>query len=136
MTHFDSLGDYSVGQKKLRQLLDNLLQLQKMIFTKNKDTQSLVGTASDDCHGDSEAESDEEIASDSEEEIDHTKSDSQSESENQGGVVVSKERLSRKRRRPEWVTWIIIASQIDLLVYLKELLDHCIAGIVIREKGL
>ena len=89
-------------------MLDNLLQLQKTILSKSKDTQSLVSTASDGCHGDSEAESDEEIASDSEQEGDHTKCDSLSESEEQDGDVSTEQRLSRKRKRPEWVMLIII----------------------------
>lgn len=92
-------------------MLDNLLQLQKMILSKSKDTQSLVlvGTSSDGCHGDSEAESDEEIASDSEQEEDNdTKCDSLSESEEQDDDVSTKQRLSKKRKRPEWVMLIIL----------------------------
>ena len=87
----------------MRNLLDSLLGLQKIIFTKNEETQSLVCRGVEESsHVRDEANSDEEIASDSEDDT-RENSLSETQSEEQDSSVAVKERLQRKRKRPGWV---------------------------------
>ena len=99
-----------VAQARLRGLLDNLLGIQRMILTKNNETCSIVGGAKEGSHGNGSVEgSDEEIPSDSEEEMpeqdvnDVTSDQTEEEEEKEESTVVRK-RLKRKRKRPDWVS--------------------------------
>lgn len=90
---------------KLRNLLGNLLGLQKLVLLKNKETHSIVGGASEDNHSNNKDNSDEEISSGSEDgqaAIDGTIS-SESESEDK---EISTTTSKRKRKRPDWVVYI------------------------------
>ena len=79
-----------------------------MILTKNKETCSIVGGAKEGSRGNDGMEgSDEEIPSDSEEEmpeqdVNDVTSDQSEEEEKEESTVVRK-RLKRKRKRPDWV---------------------------------
>ena len=71
---------------------------------KNKETCSIAGGAKDGSHGNSEEGSDEEIPSDSEEEMKEQDGISdQSEEEGQEYINITRKRLKRKRKRPDWV---------------------------------
>ena len=78
-----------------------------MILMKNKETCSIVGGAKEGSHGNSEEDSDEEIPSDSEEETQeqdvHDAINDQSEEEGLEHSIITRKRLKRKRKRPDWV---------------------------------
>ena len=102
---------FFVARIRLRSLLDNLLGLQRIILTKNKETCSIVGGANEGSHGNGVEDSDEEIPSDSEEEtpeqdVDDVISD-QSE-EGKEPSTVTRKRLKRKRKRPDWVSNVLL----------------------------
>ena len=106
---FTCFDDAFVAQARLRGLLDNLLGLQRVILTNNKETCSIVGGAKEDGHGNGGMEgSDEEIPSDSEEETseqdDNDVTSDQSEEEEKEESTVVRKRLKRKRKRPDWVS--------------------------------
>lgn len=94
-----------VGQVKLRQLLDNLLGLQKLALLNNKEICSIVGGASEGSHGNNEQDSDEEIPSDSDVERGNENDviSSESESEDKEISTSAAKHLKRKRNRPDWV---------------------------------
>ena len=103
---------FFVARVRLRSLLDNLLGLQRIILTKNKETCSIVGGANEGSHGNGVEDSDEEIPSDSEEEtpeqdVDDVISD-QSEEEGKEPSTVTRKRLKRKRKRPDWVSNVLL----------------------------
>ena len=80
-----------------------------MILAKNKETSSVVGGAKEGSHGNSVdgSVSDEEIPSDSEEETEKDVGDvisDQSEEEENEQSAITRKRLKRKRKRPDWVS--------------------------------
>lgn len=87
----------------MKNLLDDLLELQKLVCSKNRETRSIV-CGTDESGGDEE-ESDEEISSDFDDECETTNDviSSQSESEETESSTIKEKRLKRKRKRPEWV---------------------------------